>query len=271
MNETDNAVYLPLGGDRFESTEYANAGWYEQGQHGGALAGLIVGRLEEVPTLAPMQLSRLTVEIFRVVPLVTLAVKAEVIREGKRIQSVSFELTGEDDTVYARALAQRLRVEDLPVQPDAGLVYEDFPGPSELGDGPGPNWGPGAAGKVMFHRDTMEVREAKGGFAVDGPSTAWFRLRKDLIAGRPNSPAQRVVAAADFANGISRGLDMSEWVFMNPDLTIHLSRYPDGEWVALSARSHYQDKGRGVAEGDLFDSEGWLGRSAQTLYLDRLR
>ena len=57
---------------------------------------------------------------------------------------------------------------------------------------------------------------------------------------------------------------------MNPDLTVHISRYPEGEWVALAAQSHYQGTGRGVAEGDMFDRKGWLGRSSQSLYLDRL-
>jgi acyl-CoA thioesterase len=53
-------------------------------------------------------------------------------------------------------------------------------------------------------------------------------------------------------------------------LTVHISRYPEGEWIALSAVSTYGHEGRGLATGTLWDTSGWLGRSTQSLYLDRL-
>jgi len=55
---------------------------------------------------------------------------------------------------------------------------------------------------------------------------------------------------------------------MNPDLTVHIARYPRGEWIALSAESTYGNGGRGVATGTLWDTSGWIGRSTQSLYLD---
>ena len=98
-----------------------------------------------------------------------------------------------------------------------------------------------------------------------------MRLTTPIIAGRETTPLQRIVATGDFSNGVSRALDYNEWVFMNPDLTIHVARYPEGEWVALSAESTYGDLGRGVATGTLWDTRGWLGRSTQSLYLDRIK
>ena len=90
MNHDHEGVYLP--GDTasvYESTPLANAGWYDEGQHGGALAALVVGHIEDsVPTLTSMQVSRLTVEIFRVIPLVQLRMETEIVREGKKIQTV---------------------------------------------------------------------------------------------------------------------------------------------------------------------------------------
>ncbi len=96
-----------------------------------------------------------------------------------------------------------------------------------------------------------------------------MRLTTPMVAGRETTPIQRVMATADFGNGISRALDMDEWVFMNPDLSVHVSRYPEGEWIALAAESTYGDQGRGLATGSLWDTAGWLGRSTQSLYLDR--
>ena len=120
----------------------------------------------------------------------------------------------------------------------------------------------------MFHRHAMEVREIFGGFETKGPGAVWMRLTKPIVGGQEVTPLQRVIATADFCNGISRALDYDTWVFMNPDLTVHVSRYPDGEWIALSASSSYGHQGRGVATGALWDETGWLGRSTQSLYLD---
>ncbi|HEX6222277.1 MAG TPA: acyl-CoA thioesterase domain-containing protein, partial [Acidimicrobiia bacterium] len=90
MSQEYPGVYLPgESANVYRSTPLANAGWYDEGQHGGAFASLVAGHVEEqVPTLAEMQVDRLTVEIFRVIPLVDLRIETEIIREGKRIQSV---------------------------------------------------------------------------------------------------------------------------------------------------------------------------------------
>lgn len=272
MSQDYEAVYLPT--DRpgtYESTPLANAGWYDEGQHGGAFSALIVGHVEaEVPTLGVMQVSRMTVEIFRVVPLVPLRIETEVIREGKRIQHVRAAVYDTDDTLLSVANVQRLRIADLPLPESASPPGLAIALPDTIDARVGEAWGVGRAGKMMFHRHAIEVREVEGGFAEEGPGTVWMRLTKPLIAGRENTPLQRAVATADFCNGVSRALDYNAWVFMNPDLTVHISRYPEGEWIALAAESTYGHQGRGLATGTLWDVSGWLGRSTQSLYLDRV-
>lgn len=273
MSQEYASVYVPGGSfNIYESTPLANAGWYDEGQHGGAFASLIVGHVEEhVPTLTEMQVNRLTVEIFRVIPLVDLRIETEVLREGKRIQSVQAHVFDPDDVLLSVATIQRLRLADLPVPDDAAAPLLDLDGPEEIDGEVGDAWGVGASGKTMFHRHAMEVREIYGGFGEKGPGAVWMRLTTPIIAGRETTPLQRIVATGDFSNGVSRALDYNEWVFMNPDLTIHVARYPEGEWVALSAESTYGNLGRGVATGTLWDTEGWLGRSTQSLYLDRIK
>ena len=271
MSQEYEAVYLP--GDApgsYISTPLANAGWYDEGQHGGAFAALVVGHIEaEVPTLTEMQVNRVTIEIFRVIPLVELRIDTEVVREGKRIQTVVARVFDIEGTLMSLATVQRLRVADLMVPDDARPQEIDFDLPAEVAQMNIEGWGVGDPGKTMFHRHAIEVREAVGSFATKGPGSVWIRLTTPMIAGREVTPLQRAVATADFSNGVSRGLDMGSWVFMNPDLTVHLSRYPRGDWIGLSARSSYGDIGRGVATGTLWDESGWLGRSTQSLYLDR--
>jgi acyl-CoA thioesterase len=59
-----------------------------------------------------------------------------------------------------------------------------------------------------------------------------------------------------------------EYVFMNPDLTIHLHRHPAGEWVCLRARSDVEAVGIGLAQSELYDEHGRLGHALQSLFVD---
>ena len=270
MCDQYDGVYLPTADeDTFESTPLANAGWYEEGQHGGALGALIVGVAESVPTLTSMQIARVTVEIFRIIPLVPLTVRPSVLREGKRIQTIQLEVTDPNGTLLSLGIVQRLRTAEMELPPRAVTDDTELAGPADSRRTDPRTWGIGDTDKTMFHRDAIEIREIHGGFATIGPGAVWVRPRVPMIAGRDNTPAQRAVIAGDFCNGVSRKLDLDEWVFMNSDLTVHIGRYPSGDWVALDAGSSYSNAGRAVASGTLWDTERWVGGSAQTLYLDR--
>ncbi|MEE8406973.1 MAG: thioesterase family protein [Acidimicrobiia bacterium] len=268
MNQDHAGVYLPTDDpNTYETTALANAGWYEEGQHGGALTALIIGHVEEAPTLMPMEIARITVEMFRVVPLVPLTISTQIIREGKRIQTIKVDITDPSGALLSVASVQRLRTADRPLPNQAETQTSSLAGPDDCPIWDATRWGPGKSGKTMFHRGAVEVREIYGGFGEAGPGAAWIRLTLPVIAGTKNSPAQIAGAAGDFCNGLSTAL-ANDWLFMNSDLTVHIGRYPRGEWVALEAESHYSGLGRGVAAGSLWDEESWVGRSAQTLFLE---
>ena len=57
--------------------------------------------------------------------------------------------------------------------------------------------------------------------------------------------------------------------FINPDLTLYLQRLPRGEWVCLDAVTWPEGQGVGLAESELFDADGRLGRALQGLLLER--
>jgi hypothetical protein len=80
---------------------------------------------------------------------------------------------------------------------------------------------------------------------------------------------QRAAAAADFGNGVSWVLPFDDWIFLNPDLTLHLAREPWGEWIGLDALTLPSDQGMALAESAIFDEHGRLGRAAQSLLLQR--
>ena len=60
-------------------------------------------------------------------------------------------------------------------------------------------------------------------------------MRQPLVAGEEPSPLQRVLVAADSGNGVSATLDWDRYLFINVDLTVHLHRPLDGEWVCLDS------------------------------------
>jgi len=81
----------------------------------------------------------------------------------------------------------------------------------------------------------------------------------------PTTPLTRLVATADFGNGVSAALPFEDYLFINADLTIHLWRHPQGEWIGLDAQTLLASGGIGTAESVLHDVSGPVGRAFQTL------
>ena len=266
--EIPPAPYLPTADPQVvESTPLSQSGWYEDGQHGGLVAGLLARAVESVPTLTSMEVARLTVDIFRVVRTVPLQVTTSILREGKRIQLVRAFLSA-GDTQVAQAAALRLRVADRPppaqAKPDPKIL--PIP-PAEAPLVDSERVGVGVSGRPYFHRHGVEMRQAEGNFDQPGPGAVWIRILTPLVAGEELTPLQRAVITADHGNGVSSVLPTS-WVFMNADVNLHLLRMPAGEWVGLRSRSWFADLGRGVTHSQLFDTTGVIGRSVQTLFAD---
>ena len=114
----------------------------------------------------------------------------------------------------------------------------------------------------------MDYRFLTGGFLEAGPATVWMRPRVALVAGEEVTPLQRVLVAADSGNGVSAALDWKRYLFINVDLTVHLHRMPEGEWVCLDAITLPEPDGVGMADSALFDERGPIGRAVQTLLVD---
>lgn len=264
------ALYTP-DGSSFVPQPLTTGPWDRSAQHGGPPAALLARAVEAVEAPAPVRVARITFELLRPVPLTPLAVRTEVVRPGRKVQLVQASLhTGPDDREVMRATALRVRTSDLPLPADTPIGDGGADAPPLPDDvartaigslGPDADW-------PAFHRDATEIRFVDGSFDAMGPATAWVRLTAAVVAGEEPSPVMRAVATADFGNGFSRVLGR-EWLFVNPDLTVHLSRPPEGEWIGLAATTWATGDGIGLAEGALFDRFGRVGRSVQSLLLDR--
>lgn len=254
------AVFVAEG-DRLVPQSIARAGWYDDALHGGPVAAAFARAVERVPAPSPMLVTRLTVDLLRPVPTRPLAVTTRVIREGRRIQVVE-ALMESDGTEMARASAMRIRLADVPVPEHPRRLPP--PAPDGL-----PHYEMRETEGEWFHSRAVEARFVDGDFYEPGPATVWMRLTVSVVAGEEPTPLQRIAAVADFGNGMSRVLPWG-WLFINSDLTIHLYRHPSGEWMCLRSRTDLGDVGVGLAQSELFDRDGDIGHSLQSLVVEQM-
>jgi hypothetical protein len=98
---------------------------------------------------------------------------------------------------------------------------------------------------------------------------AWLSPLVPLVDDEPVTDMQRLAMVVDSTNGVGATLDPEEFMFMNTDTTVHLHRVPTGADFALRARASIGPDGIGVTTADLFDRQGFVGTSAQTLLVQR--
>jgi len=268
--------FFRADGGRYVPTELTRGPWDPEFQHAGPPAALVGREIERLDGGEERQVGRITFEILRGVPIRPLRVEARIVRPGRSVELAEATLSDEDGEVV-KASAWRIRTEavDIPT----GLTSVDGPGligssPSTLRPGfapPGPaEADPGGfpdTGQSVGYHTAMEYRFVRGGFGDPGPAVAWMRMRHPLVAGEEPSPLQRVLVAADSGNGVSATLDWARYLFINVELTVHVNRALEGEWVCLDAITIPEPTGVGVADTALYDERGPIGRAVQALLI----
>ncbi|MBJ7332517.1 MAG: thioesterase family protein [Solirubrobacteraceae bacterium] len=259
---TAASIFDVLDDGRYVATELARGPWNPGEAHGGAPAALIAGAVDALE--GDLAVTRLTLDFLGAVPIgVPLSLDVALLKPGKRFQLVEAVLkTEERELIRAQAVRIRRAETDAPSSPGPAVP----PGRGDYGEHPGLVTDDVVERPVGFFPDVMEIRVVAGAPGT-GVATAWFRMQKPVLPGVEPSPLQRAVGAADFANGLSFRVPFGEWIFVNTDLTVHLSREPVGEWIALDARTDLGDGGAGLAAGVLHDDDGRIGTVAQALFI----
>lgn len=275
---TAQPLFDQIGDHSYLATDASRGPWDPAHCHGGPVAALLTRAVERHDTGAvTWQLARVTIELIRPVPVGRpLHLSVETERPGRRVSLVAATLVdptgGVDGTSVevARVRGLRIRDTDLPLPPGTPLPQDRFPLPPEESRlEPMRSQVAGEPLVTSFATTSCEHRFASGSWIEPGPVDVWIRLRVPVVAGEEPSGAQRAAAAADFGNGVSAALGWDDHLFINPDLTVHLVRPPSGEWIGLRAVTHLASRGLGLAESALHDVTGPVGRSVQSLYLDR--
>ncbi len=253
-------AFYERDGDGYVATELTRGPWDPGAQHAGPPAGMLARELELLPEAEEFQIGRVTCEILRSVPIGPVAISARVVRPGRRVQLLEAELRDAEGEPLMRASAWRIRTAPVEIPAEAMVVGGAPPGPEQ---GTESEFFP--TGEEHGYHSAMEVRFVEGGFLEPGPALVWLRMRQPLVSGEDPTPLQRTMVIADVGNGVSAALDYRRYLFINVDLTVHLERVPEGEWVCVDAVTLPQPNGVGTAESTLSDQRGRIGRALQTL------
>ena len=238
------AFFTPSDGG-LEPHPDARGPWAEDMMHGRLLAGLAAWAIERdhgEPGFVP---TRLTVDLYKNPRMETTTVATDVVRAGGRVRAID-AVMHVGGVEVARASTLWLRETDAPRDDAPHLAAWDAPPPD--------------AAPVEFG-GAFEVRGI-GGRAFGGPMPrrSWLRDTNELVAGQPVSPFVRAALAADFASPLANshpnGLD-----FINADLSLHLGRQPEGEWIGIEAVDRVATNGVSVAYCRFHDTIGPIGWS----------
>lgn len=267
----NEALFLPLPEPgHYQPTALTGGPWNPSHQHGGAVSGLLTHGLDTMPSPVPMRLARITIEMFRGVPLTPLRVETRMLRSGRRIQSVEANLF-DGTTHVARATGLRMRRDDA-----FAAVASKLPARAEVGARPetvlslttsrrfeeGKIPIPGFVRSVELSSFQTSVRDGV-------PATVWARLLCRVVDGVAPSPTVRLATLVDFASGTGSTLDYTRYTSINPDLTIHVLREPKTDWIAIHGATGFADDGIGQSAATIYDEEGQVASVLACLLLDR--
>ncbi|WP_116450723.1 thioesterase family protein [Blastococcus litoris] len=260
--ELPAALYEPTD-DGFRATALTIGPWDTGLQHAGPPAALLLREAERAGAIEGGQTVRMAYDIFAPVPVGEVFLRSSVVRPGRRIELVETVLTAADERPLMRLSAWRMRTR-------ADGAASEVPAEHPAAAAPDDSREEVAAfftADVAYHR-ALDWRFPTGSFNSPGPASAWTRPRCTLVAGEPMTPLQHLLVMADAASGISAQLDWTQATFANVDLLVSLHRAPRGEWLGMDAVTTLGGTGAAQCTAVLFDADGAIGRSAQSLFVE---
>ncbi len=261
--ESTAPAFFKLDGDNgYLGHDPARGPWSVDACHAGPVTGAIARSFEHLVT--DKQLTKLSVEILRPVPLSGFYVNATICKQGRMVTTASAQVVDDSGKLIASANSLHMKVQELRPMASATAEMPAFE-LAQHGDFPIKST---AHGLPSFSSG-VEVRYPPGENDQPGPTSLWMRSLP-LIEGETPSPFQSLCPLADCGNGLSRNEELSDLSFMNPDITIVMHRAPKGEWLGSKSESYWQSTGIGLAQATLFDQQGAVGSAMQTLLLQEM-
>jgi hypothetical protein len=240
---TDAAYFLP-DGETFHPSRDAVSRWGADHLGGPAVVGLAAWALERDFGLDGFLPTRLTADLFKVARRTPTLVRTRLVRDGRRIRNSECEIL-QGEAVVARATMVQYRTSAPP-------PGQEWVGPAEFGPRPvvtGPMYlvGSDDAGWSQIgghHQNTSRKRV--------------YHRTLDVVAGHEPSPFVRAVVAAE-ATSLVSNLGTHGVGYINGDLTVAISRLPEGCDIGVQGDSHWCSEGISIGGATLFDERGPFG------------
>jgi hypothetical protein len=93
--------------------------------------------------------------------------------------------------------------------------------------------------------------------------------RRSMVEGEANTPLIQAVQAADFSSGVGQIVDIREWTFINPEISLYFFRPPEGEWILIRSRTRAGANGAGLTMATLSDRQGPFAEVMQAMTFER--
>ena len=250
------AYFERRDGSRFRATEHTGGAWREDEQHIAPALGLLVHVVEQDRRARRddgFVAGRLGYDILGTVPVAEVDAAVRVVRPGRTIELVEASLAHDGRTVVT---LRAWLLEGRDTAEVAGTSVAPVPGPDVLPEwSPSQDWPGGFIGSVELRRHLDEP----------GRGRFWARTPVPLLAGEEVSATARAAGLFDIANGMVMRADPARVHFPNIDLTAHLLREPQGEWLGFDTTVTFGDGGLGLTSTRLHDADGPLGAVEQCL------
>jgi hypothetical protein len=256
-----SAIFQPEG-RLFRATEQAGGPWSAEMLQGSATTALMAREVERVAVTSDFAVRRLTFDLWRPAGLSAFALKTEMLRDGRKAKTVQVQLfTGDVEIGRCTALLTA-QCGESPVDPFAPSASRDAP--PEAGAPP-----PAFAQKWSRYFQNVSVRLIEGALEKPGPAAAWMRLDVPLVEGETNTPLLQAVQAADFSSGVAQIVDMRQWTFINPEISLYFFRPPASEWILIRSRTRVGERGAGLTAATLSDLSGPFAEVLQTMTFEK--
>lgn len=255
------AIFVPEG-HSFRATEQAGGPWSPDMLQGSATTALMTREVERLATASNFAVRRLTFDLWRPAGLRAFSVESELLRDGRKAKTMQVRLMDGDTEIGRCTALLTAQGKESPSDPFAKATAKDAA--PETGSPP-----PAFAQKWSRYFQNVSVRLIEGALEKPGPAAAWMRLDVPLVQGETNTPLLQAVQAADFSSGVAQIVDMREWTFVNPEISLYFFRAPEDEWILIRSRTQVGANGAGLTMATLSDRRGPFAEVMQAMTFER--
>ena len=254
------AIFKPEG-PLFRATEHAGGPWSPDMLQGSATTALMTREVERIARACGFAVRRLTFDLWRPAGLRAFGVATDMLRDGRKAKTIQVRLTDGDVEIGRCTALLTLQGGESPADPFSKDGADAAP---ETGTPP-----PAFAQKWSRYFQNVSVRLIEGALEKPGPAAAWMRLDVPMVEGETNTSLLQAVQAADFASGVGQIVDMREWTFINPEISLYFFRPPEGDWILIRSRTRAGADGAGLTMASLSDRKGPFAEVLQAMTFER--